>query len=144
MADYKVRMEQLWQRSEQSAHARLMALWQAWIDDPVNGSWAENCLIVKLAAEVSDLSEDMRQILNDGVHKQRNVWLLLKEGQQEGSIPKHIEPLKTAQVMYQLWLGAAFTHKIVARQSTSTSSFRNDPTTHKTDRGIKHAKYYPW
>ena len=67
MADYKVRMEQLWQRSEQSAHARLMALWQAWIDDPVNGSWAENCLIVKLAAEVSDLSEDMRQILNDGV-----------------------------------------------------------------------------
>ena len=39
------------------------------IDDPVHGSWAENCLIVKLAAEVSDLSEDMRQILNDGVHK---------------------------------------------------------------------------
>ena len=95
MADYKVRMEQLWQRSEQSAHARLMALWQAWIDDPVNGSWAENCLIVKLAAEVSDLSEDMRQILNDGVHKlTQRLALLLKEGQQEGSIPKHIEPLK--------------------------------------------------
>lgn len=53
MANYKVRMEQLWQHSEQSAHARLMALWQAWIDDPVHGSWAENCLIVKLAAEVS-------------------------------------------------------------------------------------------
>ncbi len=103
MANYKVRMEQLWQHSEQSAHARLMALWQAWIDDPVHGSWAENCLIVKLAAEVSDLSEDMRQILNDGVHKlTQRLALLLKEGQQEGSIPKHIEPLKTAQVMYQL------------------------------------------
>lgn len=38
--------------------------------------------------------------------------MLLKEGQQEGSIPKHIEPLKTAQVMYQLWLGAALLTKL--------------------------------
>jgi TetR/AcrR family transcriptional repressor of nem operon len=34
------------------------------------------------------LSEDMRQILNDGVHKLiQRLALLLKEGQQEGSIP---------------------------------------------------------
>ena len=103
MADYKVRVEHLWQQSEQSAYARLIALWQAWIDDPIYGSWAENCLIVKLAAEVSDLSEDMRQILNLGVHRlTQNMALLLKEKQQQSSIPTHLNPLKTTQIMYQL------------------------------------------
>ena len=94
MADYKVRVEQLWQHTEQSAYARLMALWQAWINDPICGSWAENCLIVKLAAEVSDLSEDMRQILNLGVHRlTQRVALLLQEGQLQ-HILIHLKQLK--------------------------------------------------
>lgn len=113
IADYKKQVEQLWQHEDGSAYARLMALWQSWIEDPVQGGWAENCLIVKLAAEVSDLSEDMRQILNYGVRKlTESVAALLREGQQEGSIPQHIDPAKMAQVMYQLWLGAALLAKL--------------------------------
>ena len=66
-----------------------------------------------LFRSVSDLSEDMRQILNLGVHRlTQSVALLLKEGQQQGSIPTHLDPLKTAQVMYQLWLGAALMTKL--------------------------------
>lgn len=113
IADYRKQVEQLWQQADGSAYARLMALWQSWIEDPVHGGWAENCLIVKLAAEVSDLSEDMRQILNYGVRKlTESVAALLREGQQEGSIPPHIDPAKMAQVMYQLWLGAALLAKL--------------------------------
>lgn len=113
IADYKVRIEQLWQQADGSAYARLMALWQAWIEDPVHGGWAENCLIVKLAAEVSDLSEDMRQILNFGVARlTERIEALLREGQLEGSIPQRIDPAKMAQVMYQLWLGAALLAKL--------------------------------
>lgn len=68
---------------------------------------------MKLAAEVSDLSEDMRQILNLGVHRlTQRIALLLQEGQQQGSIPTHLDPFKTAQVMYQLWLGAALMTKL--------------------------------
>lgn len=110
LADYKVKIDELMQIEQGNAHARLVALWQAWIDDPSHddGGWAENCLIVKLAAEVSDLSEDMRQILNFGVSKlTQRITNLLREGQQDGSIPIHIEPEKMAQTMYQLWLGAA-------------------------------------
>lgn len=111
--DYKVKVEQLWLQTDGSAYARLMALWQAWIENPTHGGWAENCLIVKLAAEVSDLSEDMRQILNFGVNKlTERVARLLQEGQQEGSIPPHIDPNKMAQVMYQLWFGAALLTKL--------------------------------
>ena len=79
LADYKVKIDQLIQQEQRSAYASLMALWQAWIDNSSHiesdvehhsgGGWAENCLIVKLAAEVSDLSEDMRQILNFGMRK---------------------------------------------------------------------------
>ncbi|MBJ9953116.1 MULTISPECIES: TetR/AcrR family transcriptional regulator [unclassified Acinetobacter] len=110
LADYKVKIDQLMQTEQGSAYASLVALWQAWIDDPSHdeGGWAENCLIVKLAAEVSDLSEDMRQILNFGVTKlTERITNLLREGQKDGSIPPHIEPEKMAQTMYQLWLGAA-------------------------------------
>ncbi|WP_287908647.1 TetR/AcrR family transcriptional regulator [Acinetobacter sp.] len=110
LADYKVKIDQLMQTEQSSAYARLVALWQAWIDDPSHdeGGWAENCLIVKLAAEVSDLSKDMRQILNFGVTKlTERITNLLREGQKDGSIPPHIEPEKMAQTMYQLWLGAA-------------------------------------
>ena len=115
LADYKVKIDQLILQEERSAYARLVALWQAWIDDPCHndGGWAENCLIVKLAAEVSDLSEDMRQILNFGVSKlTERIANLLSEGQQDGSIPQHIEPEKMAQTMYQLWLGAALLAKL--------------------------------
>lgn len=115
LADYKVKIDQLILQEEQSAYARLVALWQAWIDDPCHndGGWAENCLIVKLAAEVSDLSEDMRQILNFGVTKlTERIANLLSDGQRDGSIPQHIEPEKMAQTMYQLWLGAALLAKL--------------------------------
>ena len=65
-------------------------------------------MIVKLAAEVSDLSEDMRQILNFGVRKlTERISGLIQAGQQDGSIPAHIDAEKMAQTMYQLWLGAA-------------------------------------
>ncbi|MCG7221826.1 TetR/AcrR family transcriptional regulator [Acinetobacter sp. AG3] len=115
LADYKVKIDQLILQEERSAYARLVALWQAWIDDPCHNDrgWAENCLIVKLAAEVSDLSEDMRQILNFGVSKlTERIANLLSDGQQDGSIPQHIESEKMAQTMYQLWLGAALLAKL--------------------------------
>lgn len=117
LADYKVKINQLIQQEQRSAYASLVALWQAWIDNPSHesdvehhsdGGWAENCLIVKLAAEVSDLSEDMRQILNFGVRKlTERISGLIQAGQQDGSIPAHIDAEKMAQTMYQLWLGAA-------------------------------------
>ena len=118
LADYKVKIDQLIQQEQRSAYASLVALWQAWIDNSSHiesdvehhsdGGWAESCLIVKLAAEVSDLSEDMRQILNFGVRKlTERISGLIKAGQQDGSIPPHINAEKMAQTMYQLWLGAA-------------------------------------
>jgi TetR/AcrR family transcriptional regulator, transcriptional repressor for nem operon len=121
LADYKVKIDELMQMEQGNASDRLVALWQAWIDDPSHhdGGWAENCLIVKLAAEVSDLSENMRQILNFGVTKlTARISSLLSEGQHDGSIPPHIEPEKMAQTMYQLWLGAALLARLAQNKQS--------------------------
>lgn len=43
--------------------------WTAVNADLREPGWAEDCLVVKLAAEVSDLSEDMRCVLGDGTRR---------------------------------------------------------------------------
>ena len=50
---------------------RLMRYLDAWISAPSNPTlgWADKCLVVKLAAEVADLSEDMRMVLDTGVQR---------------------------------------------------------------------------
>ena len=118
MADYKVRVEHLWQ-SEQSAYARLNRFCgRHGLTIRFMAVGQKIGLIVKLAAEVSDLSEDMRQILNRcaSTHAKRGFVAEKRATARFDSNP--FRPFKTAQVMYQLWLGAALMtnwHKIKHR-----------------------------
>lgn len=111
--DYHERLEVLLTAHEGSGRERLMRYWNAWIDDPISGSWAEQCLVVKLAAEVADLSEDMRQVLNDGVeHLVTRIAVVITEGRADGSLPPGAVPQVLAKVLYQMWLGAALLAKL--------------------------------
>lgn len=113
VADYEQRLDVLLAPGSGSGYERLMRYWSAWIDDPVLGGWAEHCLVVKLAAEVADLSEDMRHILNDGVAQLvARIAATLEEGQCDGSLRPALAPQATAQSLYQLWLGAALLAKL--------------------------------
>lgn len=72
-----------------------------------------NCLIVKLSAEVCDLSEDMRGALNNG--GSQLVSLLadaLEKGRSEKSLRFDGEAFDQAMVLYALWLGASLQAKI--------------------------------
>lgn len=145
VTDYKVKVDQLIQQEGRSAYARIIAFWQAWIDSPSHndGGWAENCLIVKLAAEVSDLSEDMRQILNVGVTKlMERIAYLLQLGQQDGSIPAHIEAEKMAQVMYQMWLGAALLAKLAQDSQPLYVAMETTRQLLQPIEGVSDAKHY--
>ncbi|WP_224971795.1 TetR/AcrR family transcriptional regulator [Acinetobacter oleivorans] len=113
ISDYQQRLEQLWSKHH-SAQDKLLSYFDAWIyDENTQCGWAETCLIVKLAAEVSDLSEDMRLIMDKGIK-----WLvarissLLEQGIQEGSIHIQAQASDVAQVIYQMWLGAALLSKL--------------------------------
>lgn len=110
--DYLRRMDTLFALPE-SGGAKLMRFWSAWLEDDESGGIADRCLVVKLAAEISDLSEDMRAILDDGVAQLvERVAQLLEEGAIDGSLQSQADPKATAGIIYAQWLGAAVLAKL--------------------------------
>ncbi len=95
---------------------RLMRYWQAWIvdpDDPARPGWSQGCLVVKLAAEVADLSEEMRLVLADGVERLHKLAAaLIAEARADGSLPPGAEAGALARILYQMWLGSALLSKL--------------------------------
>ncbi len=80
------------------------------------GSMADRCLVVKLAAEIADLSEDMRQILDQGVASVcERLTELLRDGAEDGSIVPQEHPESAAALLYSQWLGAAIIAKLARR-----------------------------
>ena len=86
------------------------ALWRA------NQSFLDcqgKCLAVKLAAEVADLSESMRSVLNNGTASIiARLAVAIEAGVAEGSLTIDDTPRQVAQSLYQLWLGASVMVKI--------------------------------
>ena len=77
------------------------------------GSMADRCLVVKLAAEIADLSEDMRHILDQGVIAVcRRLAVLIRAGVEDGSIIAQPDPEAAATLLYSQWLGAAIIAKL--------------------------------
>ncbi|PTY37628.1 hypothetical protein BGP77_14155 [Saccharospirillum sp. MSK14-1] len=78
---------------------------------------AERCLIVKLAAEISDLYESMRLILDAGVAGiVARLTQLLEAGQADGSLQSD-HPHNDAASLYSQWLGAAVLTKLSQQPS---------------------------
>ncbi len=92
---------------------RLQAYFQNWtgpqgVDLPVN-----RCLVVKLGAEVCDLSEDMRLVLRHGTDAVIDrIAQCIAQGQAEGSITSATPAPVLAASLYQLWLGASLLGKV--------------------------------
>lgn len=111
--NYQVRLNDVW-RSDKSPYQKLIEYFNLWIEDPeTQCGWADSCLIVKLAAEVADLSEDMRSIMSAGVDDViQRIAGLIDLGKQDQSIQADTEASTLAQVLYQMWLGAALLSKL--------------------------------
>jgi TetR/AcrR family transcriptional repressor of nem operon len=72
------------------------------------------CLAVKLAAEVADLSEAMRAVLNGGTSSIiAKLTAAIESGVADGSLAIDDTPKHVAESLYQLWLGASVMVKIV-------------------------------
>lgn len=111
--DYQHRLTLIWNNDE-TAKIKILRYFELWIEAPdwENG-WADSCLIVKLAAEVADLSEEMRFIMDQGVTQLiARLTQLIEQGQTEQSIPTQMSASLTAQTLYQMWLGAALLSKL--------------------------------
>lgn len=76
------------------------------------------CLVVKLSAEVSGLSEPMRLALQHGCDAiVSRLTASLAAGQEDGSLPKDIAPERLAKTLYYLWLGACLANALVQDDS---------------------------
>ena len=91
---------------------RLMRYWQRWQDTQCDPCAEQKCLVVKLGGEVADLSDTMRVTLCDGTDQVvERIARGIAAGIADGSIPP-LEPQASAQVLYQLWLGASLIGKL--------------------------------
>lgn len=117
VTEYGDRLDQLLAIEAENGRQRLLRYWQAWLDpdagETAGRGWAEDCLAVKLSAEVADLSEAMRMVLSDGIERVlHRITTLIVEARDDGSLPPGPEPEALAQVLYQMWLGAALLAKL--------------------------------
>ena len=112
-ASYLSEAEELLSAPGRSARARLVAYWTFWREKQERSDPEGKCLAVKLGAEVSDMSEEMRLALKSGTAAIiSRLARVIKEGKSDGSIPIIASPKATAHTLYELWMGASVMSKI--------------------------------
>ncbi|WP_187669618.1 TetR/AcrR family transcriptional regulator [Zestomonas carbonaria] len=109
---YLAEMDERFAAPGQSARERLMGYWQKWLDVYCEPGDEQKCLVVKLSAEVADLSEAMRITLRDGTERIiERIAACIEQGQLDGSLPQG-DARQMASALYQLWLGASLLSKL--------------------------------
>jgi len=111
-AAYLAGIDALLQPPGRSARERLLSYWERWMQAQCADCEEQKCLVVKLGAEVADLSDAMRITLRDGTDQiVARLAGCIEAGVADGSLPA-LEPRATAQMLYQLWLGASLLTKL--------------------------------
>ncbi|WP_378942492.1 TetR/AcrR family transcriptional regulator [Paracoccus sp. R86501] len=91
-----------------SGRDRVLGYFADWQARQGGGDAERQCLIVKLAAEISDLSPDMTTILQNGVTAIiAKLTQALDDAGRDGSMVPLADPKAMATTLYQLWLGAS-------------------------------------
>lgn len=111
--NYLAAMDDMFAKPGQTGAARLDAYWQNWLATQSAEDPQSKCLVVKLAAEVADLSEAMRKVLLDGTDRIKGKLAdVIEAGQADGSLSIKGPPHDIAAELYQSWLGASLLAKI--------------------------------
>ena len=92
---------------------QLMAYFDYWVESQCSHGSNDKCLVVKLGAEVCDLSDPMRLVLKGGTHKVvERLAACVERGQADGSIGSAQPAPVLAETLYQMWLGASLMAKV--------------------------------
>jgi len=111
--DYLAVMDRISAVSPKNAAERLMEYWQRFHDLQSFDECQGKCLVVKLAAEVSDLSEAMREALKEGTAGiVGRLEQMIASGVKDKSLSIDGTPRITAEGLYDAWLGASVMAKI--------------------------------
>ncbi|MFM2588126.1 TetR/AcrR family transcriptional regulator [Vibrio sp. TBV020] len=119
---YMARIQFVLNQPEMNGRDCLLDYFSRWLAKDNGVCNANKCLIVKLSAEVSDLSDTMRVSLAKGAELIIGALAdTLKRGIDDGSIVLRDSQLDDCQViatqLYQQWLGASLLNKLMQDQS---------------------------
>ncbi|EPF7974593.1 TPA: TetR/AcrR family transcriptional regulator [Vibrio harveyi] len=111
--------------SEGSGSERLLSYFERWMAIENGQCNANKCLVVKLSAEVSDLSEAMRVRLASGATQVvKAIEDCVQAGIEDGSI--QVESAEqTAHLIYHQWIGASLLNKLYKDRSGLIRSFES-------------------
>ncbi|MBR9830335.1 MAG: TetR/AcrR family transcriptional regulator [Oceanospirillales bacterium] len=109
---YLTELDVLFSRPELNSQERLMGYWDEWQRRYCSPQGRSDCLVVKLSAEVADLSEPMRLTLKTGTDQViGRISDCIAAGVADGSLQVE-QPALLATSLYQLWLGASLLTKL--------------------------------
>ena len=96
-----------------TAAVRLLAFFGRWHALQSGDDLAERCLVVKLSAEVCDLSEPMCAALEYGTAQVlARLEGCLRQGISDGELTRCPDPAEVAEQLYQQWLGATLMARV--------------------------------
>ncbi|MGB8602002.1 MAG: TetR/AcrR family transcriptional regulator [Rhizomicrobium sp.] len=96
-----------------SPAARLLRYGEAWMQSQCGDEAKAKCLVVKLGAEVADLSEAMRAVLKKGTNATiAEVATCIRAGLADGSLAGIAEPEQAAVALYEYKLGVSLLAKL--------------------------------
>lgn len=122
-SNYHASLDALLSSPGLSGAERLMSYWKTWLETQSDNDPSGKCLVVKLAAEVSDLSENMRVVLQQGTDQVIvRLGKSVEEGIADGSLSPRLDAKTTASTLYQLWLGATLRSKMTHNRAPMESA----------------------
>lgn len=111
-SEYLNALEELFTQKKVTGQEQILNYFELWSRTQTDPDNDYRCLVVKLSAEVADLSEPMRKKLMEGTDRIIDrLQKCLEEGTADGSLTLH-DPGTTAHQLYQLWLGASLLSKL--------------------------------
>lgn len=111
--EYRADMDRILSEPGLTAAERILRYFDSWREKQSAENCQGKCLAVKLGAEVADLSESMRCELKKGVDTIIDrLEHMIVDGLQDGSIRIRAGARATAEILYDVWLGASIVAKI--------------------------------
>lgn len=115
---YAERLDLLLSDGRISPGKRLQSFFTNWLESQCSDTTADKCLVVKLSAEVTDLSEPMRITLKNGTERVvARLAQCVQEGIDQGEFPATLNAKNVACEIYYMWLGATMLTKVQRTRS---------------------------
>jgi TetR/AcrR family transcriptional repressor of nem operon len=106
--DYDARLSSLFAAEPRFGRQAVLAYFKNWLDTQGASGSHHSCLAVKLAAEVCDLSEPMREELSAGMNRiVAHLAGAIREAQADGSVKQEVDAEQLAESLYAMWVGAS-------------------------------------